>query len=139
MTDLALALEPTGALSLSLEGGGSLGLGADGYVGSAFSPQVEVTEIEGGHRVAVTYRTAEGLRTDTFDVLDGEQGPPGPQGPQGAKGDTGDTGPQGERGPIGPTGPQGPQGETYELTQADIEAIAELVTTEYLHAEGVSF
>ena len=139
MTDLALALEPTGALSLSLEGGGSLGLGADGYVGSAFSPQVELIEIEGGHRVAVTYRTAEGLRTATFDVLDGERGPMGPTGPQGPKGDTGDTGPQGERGPMGPTGPQGPQGETYELTQADIEAIAELVTTEYLHAEGVSF
>ena len=117
MTDLALALEPTGALSLSIEGGGSLGLGADGYVGSAFSPQVEVTEIEGGHRVAVTYRTAEGLRTDTFDVLDGEQGPPGAQGPQGTKGDTGDTGPQGEAGPQGPKGdvgtqgPQGPKGE----------------------------
>lgn len=117
MTDLALALEPTGALSLSIEGGGSLGLGADGYVGSAFSPQVEVTEIEGGHRVAVTYRTAEGLRTDTFDVLDGEQGPPGAQGPQGTKGDTGDTGPQGEAGPqgpkgdVGPQGPQGPKGE----------------------------
>ena len=139
MTDLALALEPTGALALSLEGGGSLGLGADGYVGSAFSPRVEVTEIDGGHRVAVTYRTPEGLRTDTFDVLDGERGPMGPTGPQGPKGDTGDTGPQGVQGPMGPTGPQGPQGETYELTQADIEAIAELVTTEYLHAEGVSF
>lgn len=104
----------------------------DGYIGSAYSPQVDVDEIEGGHRVGITYKAPEGLTTASFDVLDGEQGPQGeqgiqgPQGEQGPKGDKGDTGATGATGPQGPkgdkgakgdrgdtgaTGPQGPQGE----------------------------
>ena len=57
------------------------------YIGSAYTPQVEVTETSGGHNVAITYDDAEsGITTVDFDVLDGEQGPRGIQGPQGPQG-----------------------------------------------------
>ena len=52
----------------------------DSYIGSAYSPQVDVDEITGGHRVGITYKSPSGLQTETFDVMDGE------------KGDKGDTG-----------------------------------------------
>lgn len=97
---------------LTLEHDGLLDMGLLGdYIGSAYSPQVEVTETAGGHEVAITYEDAEaGLTTTTFDVLDGETGPAGPTGPQGPQGEVGPQGPQGETGPQGPVGPQGPQG-----------------------------
>ncbi len=47
------------------------------YVGSAYSPQVEVSEVEGGHSVAITHDSPEGLVTQTFDVMDGEDGEDG--------------------------------------------------------------
>ena len=53
----------------------------DGFIGSAYSPQIGVEDIEGGHRVTVTYRDAEqGITSKTFDVLDGEIGPKGDDG-----------------------------------------------------------
>ena len=87
----------------------------EGYIGSAYSPQVDVDEIEDGHRVGITYKSPSGLQTKTFDVLDGPQGPKGDTGatgPQGAKGDRGDTGATGPQGPQGEQGIQGIQGET---------------------------
>lgn len=69
----------------------------------------------------------------------GEQGPPGEQGPRGAVGSTGPQGLQGipgEQGPkgakgdtgeAGPQGPQGPKGDSYVLTAADKEEIADRV------------
>lgn len=88
------------------------------YIGSAYSPQVAVEDIDGGHRLTVTYDDAEeGITSKSFDVMNGEKGetgdvgPTGPQGPQGTKGDKGDTGAQGPKGDTGPQGPQGPQGE----------------------------
>lgn len=85
--------------------------GEDGY-----SPTVETSVIEGGHRVTITDADGEHV----FDVMDGEDGEPGvagpigPQGPQGPKGDTGEQGPQGATGPKGDTGPQGERGEKGE-------------------------
>lgn len=142
MADIDLTLDVGAELSLSVEGSPSLSVSADGYVGSAYSPKIDVTAIEGGHRLTVTWRDVGGIRTDTFDVMDGEKGDRGEKGDQGDKGEKGDQGDRGETGgigPVGPQGPQGPKGDAYELTQADIEAIAELVTSEYIVAEGVEF
>lgn len=41
------------------------------YIGSAYSPTVEVTETEDGHTVSITSRKASGIVTDEFDVKDG--------------------------------------------------------------------
>lgn len=89
------------------------------YIGSAYSPQVATEDIEGGHRLTVTYDDAEeGIISKSFNVMDGEKGeqgntgPAGPQGPQGAKGDTGETGAQGPKGETGPAGSAGPKGDT---------------------------
>ena len=46
----------------------------DKYIGSPFSPLVEVTDIPGGHRVSITHKSSEGLVTSTFDVIDGVDG-----------------------------------------------------------------
>ena len=84
----------------------------DNYIGSAYSPQVATEEIEGGHRLTITYDDAEdGVTSKVIYVMDGEKGDVGPTGLQGAKGDKGDTGAQGPKGDVGPQGPQGPQGE----------------------------
>ncbi len=50
-----------------IPGGGGGGTGADG-----FSPDVEVTEIDGGHRVTITDKDG----TKSFDVMDGKDGEP---------------------------------------------------------------
>ena len=43
------------------------------YIGSAYSPQVEVTEMDTGHEVAITYDDAtDGITTKTFSVEDGD-------------------------------------------------------------------
>lgn len=71
----------------------------------------------------------------------GEQGPAGSAGatgPQGPKGDTGATGPAGPKGDTGEAGPQGPAGQDYEITEADYEAIANLVILKLPEAESVS-
>lgn len=66
----------------------------------------------------------------------GDPGPVGPQGPQGMTGLQGPQGPQGvpgtagAQGPVGPTGPQGPQGppgEPGEVTQAEFDALSDVV------------
>lgn len=80
---------------------------------------VEVSEIEGGHKITVT--DPNGVQTlnimDGKDGAKGDKGDKGDAGPQGPKGETGlqgPTGPQGERGlkgDTGPTGSQGPKGD----------------------------
>lgn len=145
MSDLVLRIEDSPRLSLSVEAGGTLDMDGATFVGSTYSPTVEVTEVAGGHRVAITSKGPDGLVVSAFDVLDGVDGVDGATGPQGATGEQGpqgvqgETGPQGPQGETGPQGPQGPQGETYVLTQADIEEIAAIVTRDYIVAEGVSF
>ena len=106
---IELELERDGLLEMDLLGN---------FIGSAYSPQVAITDTDTGHEVAITYDdAATGITTKTFDVADGEQGAQGPQGeqgpagPQGPQGEQGERGPQGERGETGATGPQGPQGE----------------------------
>lgn len=89
---------------------GSGGSGTDGV-----SPTIEVSEIEGGHRVTVT----DVAGPKTFDIMDG------------ATGETGATGPQGPAGADGVTPVKG----TDYWTEADKqeivdEVVAELGTTE---------
>lgn len=103
---IELELERDGLLEMDLLGN---------FIGSAYAPQVEVTDTDTGHEVAITYDdAATGITTKRFDVANGAQGPQGeqgPAGPQGPQGEQGERGPQGERGETGATGPQGPQGE----------------------------
>ncbi len=87
-----------------------------------------------------------GLKGDKGDTgsqgIQGPQGERGPQGETGPKGDTGakgDTGPQGIQGIQGPVGPKGDagskgdagakgdKGDSYTITEADYQAIADLV------------
>lgn len=61
----------------------------------------------------------------------GDTGDTGATGPQGPKGDTGATGPQGPQGPQGETGPQGPKGDKGdpgEVTEAELQAVADQVS-----------
>lgn len=78
---------------------------------------------------------------------EGKTGPQGPAGAAGPKGDTGATGPEGPKGDTGATGPQGPKGDTgeagpagqdYKITEADYEAIANIVILKLPEAESVS-
>lgn len=48
-----------------------LNVSFDDYVGSPYSPTVVVTDISGGHHIAITHKTTEGIVTSEFDVLDG--------------------------------------------------------------------
>lgn len=73
---------------------------------------VDVTEIDGGHRVTITAANGE----KTFDVMDGEQGPEGPAG-QSIKGDRGEQGPRGYTGEDGQDG-VGIVGISYTDTDA---------------------
>ena len=61
MSEQTLMLD-TNVLNLNLD---------DLYIGSPYSPRVDISEISGGHEVAITSKKAEGITTDTFDVLDG--------------------------------------------------------------------
>lgn len=54
----------------------------------------------------------------------GETGPQGIQGPAGVDGVDGAPGAPGAQGPTGPQGPQGPKGDSYTLTSADKQEIA---------------
>lgn len=123
-------------LELEHDGLLEMELGSD-YIGSAYSPQVEVTDTATGHEVAITYEDAEtGITTKTFDVEDGATGPEGPQGPQGPqgeqgpKGDTGATGPKGDKGDTGATGPQGETGPTGPQGPAGVSPTASVERVE---------
>lgn len=72
----------TGVVTIQLSsegGGGNSGGGGGGEGGSAVSPTIEITEIEGGHTVTVT----DVYGSQSFDVMDGEKGEPGPAGADG--------------------------------------------------------
>lgn len=76
----------TGVVTLQLSsegGGGNSGGGGGGEGGSAVSPTIEITEIEGGHTVTVT----DVYGSQSFDVMDGEKGEKGEPGPAGADGE----------------------------------------------------
>ena len=51
-----------------------LNVSFDDYVGSPYSPTVVITDISGGHHIAITHKTTEGIVTSEFDVLDGVNG-----------------------------------------------------------------
>ena len=57
--------------------------GAGGGGGDGFSPIIDITEIDGGHRVTIT--DIEG--TESFDILNGVDGKDGEKGEKGDKGD----------------------------------------------------
>jgi lysophospholipase L1-like esterase len=77
-------------------------------------------------------RGLQGPKGDTgAQGLQGDPGPIGPQGPQGPQGFTGPQGPEGQRGPQGETGPQGPKGDKGdpgEVTEAELQAVADEVS-----------
>lgn len=116
--------------------------GADGKDG--YSPTVTITAVENGYEVTITdtagphtYTVHNGETGATgAQGPQGETGPAGPQGEQGPQGVQGETGPQGPQGiqgeqgvtgATGATGPQGPAGADYIITQADYDAIADIV------------
>jgi hypothetical protein len=108
-----------------------------------------------------TRDAAQGPKGDKGDTGDtgptGPQGEIGPQGPKGDTGETGATGPKGDKGDKGDQGIQGVQGEkgdkgdtgdrgekgeqgdTYTLTSADKQDIADLVIQILPTAQGVYF
>ena len=67
---------------------------------AGFSPDVEVTEIYGGHRVIITDKDGE----HPFDVMNGKDGKKGDKGEQGEKGEQGIPGEKGEKGDTGDAG-----------------------------------
>lgn len=118
---LSVTEQPSAITLNATEQPEQISFGATGYVGSAYSPQVDVAESDSGHVVTITYKDAElGITAKSFDVADGAagaQGPQGERGPQGEtgpKGDTGERGPQGIQGETGAAGPQGPKGDAGE-------------------------
>lgn len=130
----------------SLAGAGALkGEKGDPFTYDDFTPEQLLalkgeTGIEGksAYQVAVE-KGFIGTETEWLASLKGEIGPMGPQGiqgktgPQGIQGEIGPQGIQGEVGPIGPQGiqgkigPQGPKGDSYQITETDYAAIAEMV------------
>lgn len=89
------------------------------YIGSAYSPQVAIEDIEGGHKLTITYEdTDDGIVSKTAYVMDGEKGDTGPAGPQGPQGDT------------GPTGPQGPTGASPAASVERVEGGAQVTVTD---------
>lgn len=75
----------------------------------------------------------------------GDKGDPGERGLQGEKGDKGDTGEQGihglqgAKGDKGDKGDTGEKGDTYTITDADYEAIAEKVMSNFVDGDSMSF
>lgn len=130
----------------SLAGAGALkGEKGDPFTYDDFTPEQLLalkgeTGIEGksAYQIAVE-KGFIGTETEWLASLKGEIGPMGPQGiqgktgPQGIQGEVGPQGIQGEIGPIGPQGiqgkigPQGPKGDSYQITETDYAAIAEMV------------
>ena len=130
----------------SLAGAGALkGEKGDPFTYDDFTPEQLLalkgeTGIEGksAYQIAVE-KGFIGTETEWIASLKGEIGPMGPQGiqgktgPQGIQGEIGPQGIQGEIGPIGPQGiqgkigPQGPKGDSYQITETDYAAIAEMV------------
>ena len=130
----------------SLVGAGALkGEKGDPFTYDDFTPEQLLalkgeTGIEGksAYQIAVE-KGFIGTETEWIASLKGEIGPMGPQGiqgktgPQGIQGEIGPQGIQGEVGPIGPQGiqgkigPQGPKGDSYQITETDYAAIAEMV------------
>lgn len=119
--------------------GGSGGGGGDG-----FSPIVEITKIEGGHRVTIT--DIEG--TKSFDILNGVDGKDGVDGytpiknvdyfdgKKGDKGDKGDPFTYEDFTPEQLEALKGEDGKDYILTDADKTEIANAVLDSLQTAEG---
>ena len=80
--------------------------GADGV-----SPTVEVTKIDGGHRLTITDKTG----TKNVDIMDGEMGQTGATGQTGQTGATGEPGKDG----VSPTITTAPVSGGYRLTIKD--------------------
>lgn len=105
--------------------------------------EIEVLKTKLAEIQALPFVALQGPKGDTGPQgpqgIPGEKGPKGDTGatgPKGDKGDPGEQGPQGIPGPEGPkgdkgdtgdTGPQGPKGDNYVLTDADKQAIADMV------------
>ena len=112
----------------SLAGAGALkGEKGDPFTYDDFTPeQLLALKGENGIDGKSAYQLAVekgfvGTEAEWVASLKGETGPIGPQGIQG---EIGPIGPQGIQGKIGP---QGPKGDSYQITETDYAAIAEMV------------
>ena len=72
---------------------------------------------------------ATGAYVDTGVAAQGPEGARGATGPQGAQGPKGDQGATGPQGPQGIQGEQGPKGDPGEVTQAELDALSDYVTS----------
>lgn len=79
------------------------------------------------------------LTPEQMDLLRGPQGEPGPAGKDGKDGKDGEPGKKGDKGDKGDQGPAGPKGDSYTITQADYDAIANAVLSKMTNAEGVKY
>ena len=109
----AIALGPTGALTVFVSGGQSdLIIDINGYYGGTFVSSVNGldgdVDIVPGNNVTIT-PSGNTLVIDA-PLVQGPPGPQGAQGPQGATGPQGAVGPQGAPGAQGAIGPQGNPG-----------------------------
>lgn len=131
---------------ISATGGGSSG-GGTGENGATFIPTVSEEGVISWKNdkglpnpspVNIKGPQGEmGLKGDTG--LQGPQGEMGPQGPQGEVGPQGADGRDGAQGPQGEMGPAGPKGDSYTITAADYDAIADVVLGKLVDAEGVKY
>lgn len=92
---------------------------------SAVSPTINVTEIDGGHRVVVTDVNGENI----FVVMDGAKGEKGDKGDTGATGVAGSAGEKGEKGDKGDDGYTPVKGTDY-FTEEDKAEIVQAVVEE---------
>lgn len=131
---------------------------------AGYSPQIEVTDIEGGHQIRITTKISDTqFREDVFNVMDGEQGEPGSPGAPGTPGvsptvsvqDITESLPGGGTKIIGHTvtitdaagahtfnvmnGENGAPGSAYVLTAQDKADIAALVVWQIPSAESEAF
>ena len=81
----------------------------------------------------------EALTPEQIEMLRGPQGEPGPAGADGEQGPQGIQGEQGIQGPAGAKGDKGDKGDSYVITQADYDAIAQVVFGKMTNAEGVRY
>lgn len=77
--------------------------------------------IQGPKGDAFTY---DDFTPEQLEALRGPKGDPGQEGPRGPQGEPGI---QGATGPAGPEGERGPKGDSYSMTEADWDTIANIV------------
>lgn len=113
---------------IELKGDGLYAKAEGGSGGKSIARITQTESAESGARIDVTIEYSDGS-TDTLHLYNGAQG---------QRGLPGEAGPAGERGPAGeagPAGPKGDSGDTYVITEADYNTIADVVLGKLVSAE----